>query len=232
MVDRNALRLSSVLFFFGLILTIGFGVLHPGNEDPNSHAAVFAEYASSSIWIADHLGQFMAFVVIAAGLFILFYALNIRAGLAGWANRLAMISTGVTLALYAVLQAVDGVVLKRAVVAWINAPAAEKAARFASAEIVRWMEEGTRSYYDFLLGLTFLLFGIAIISSARVPRPVGYLMGLCGLSYMVQGWLMGTEGFSPVHGLTQLPAYVFLLAWVIWLSIGAWRTEKLAEVHA
>ena len=42
--------------------------------------------------------------------------------------------TAATLALYGVLQAVDGVALKQAVNAWASAPDAEKATRFASAE--------------------------------------------------------------------------------------------------
>ena len=42
--------------------------------------------------------------------------------------------------------AVDGVALKQAVNAWASAPVAEKAARFASAEAIRWIEWGARSY--------------------------------------------------------------------------------------
>ena len=44
------------------------------------------------------------------------------------------------LALYGVLQAVDGVALKEAVDAGVSAPDAEKAARFGNAETVRWLE--------------------------------------------------------------------------------------------
>ncbi len=46
----------------------------------------------------------------------------------------------VALGLSGVLQAVDGVALKQAVDAWVSAPDAEEAARFASAETVRWLE--------------------------------------------------------------------------------------------
>jgi hypothetical protein len=225
MPDRNALRLSSVLLIVALFLTIGFGLLHPGKEDPNNHLGVFAEYSGSASWIAVHLGQFIAFMVFAAALIVLFFALNLSNGLAGWANRLAAVSTVITLALYGVLQAVDGVVLKRAVDSWVSAPVAEKAARFAAADVIRWLEEGVRSYYDFMLGVTLLLFAVAIVSGARVPRPIGYMMGLCGISYLVQGWVVGTEGFSANHGLAQLPAYLFLLAWVIWLAISSLRVK-------
>jgi hypothetical protein len=50
----------------------------------------------------------------------------------------------VTLALYGVLQAVDGVALKQVVDAWASAPEAEKVERFATAEAIRWLEWGVR----------------------------------------------------------------------------------------
>jgi hypothetical protein len=54
--------------------------------------------------------------------------------------RLGAVSAAVALGLYGVLQAVDGVALKQVVDAWVRAPEAEKAARFASAETIRWLE--------------------------------------------------------------------------------------------
>ena len=55
-------------------------------------------------------------------------------------GRFAAVSVVVALALYGALQAVDGIALKHTVDAWANAPEAEKATRFASAETVRWLE--------------------------------------------------------------------------------------------
>ncbi len=90
----------------------------------------------------------------------------------------------------------DGVANKQADVAWVSAPEAEKAARFASAEAMRWIEWGMRSYHDFALGLALLLVAAAVVRTAWVPRPIAYLMGLSGLTYLVQGWVVGSEGFS------------------------------------
>ena len=52
----------------------------------------------------------------------------------------------VALALEGALQAVDGVANKQADMAFVTAADAEKAARFASAEAIRWIEWGMRSY--------------------------------------------------------------------------------------
>jgi hypothetical protein len=126
-------------------------------------------------------------------------------------------------------QAVDGVANKQADVAWVNAPDAEKPARFASAEAVRWVEWGMRSYHDFALGLALLLFAAAIVRTAGVARPIAYLMGLSGLAYLVQGWVVGSEGFSGTHTILILVAWVLSLAWMIWLVVAAWRRRDSAS---
>src|SRR5947209_17398330 len=153
MADRTLQRLSATLLVVGELLSLLVGALHPARENPNNHTAVFAEYASSGNWTAVHLGQFVGIAVVIAGLLVLFFALNVQAGTAGWAGRFAVVSAVVALALYGVLQAVDGVALKQAVDAWASAPVAEKAARFASAEGIRWLEWGVRSYYSIIFGL-------------------------------------------------------------------------------
>ena len=132
-------------------------------------------------------------------------------------------SAAVALALYGGVLAVDGVALKQAVNAWASAPDAEKAARFASAEAIRWLEWGMRSYENFALGLAVLLFATAVVRTAWVPRPIGYLMGLSGLTYLVQGWVAGSEGFSRTHTIAIVLAEVLNLAWMIWLVVVAWR---------
>ena len=229
MADRVLLRLSATLLFGGILLSMLAGFFHPEHEKANDHVAVFAEYAHSDIWTAVHLGQFVGIAVIIAGLFVLFFALNVHAGASGWAGRFGAVSAGVTLALYGVLQAVDGVALKQAVDAWMGAPDAEKAARFASAEAIRWLEWGVRSYESFMLGLSFVLFATVIVWTARVPRPIGYLMALSGLAYIAQGWVIGSEGFSATNSAPTLVGIVATLVWSIWLLVSAWRMKALVD---
>jgi hypothetical protein len=227
--DRTLLRVSAGVLFLGEILFGVAGYFHPAHEPANSHAAVFAEYARSTNWTLIHLAQFAGMLVIVAGLLVLFRALNIRSGMASLAAQGAAVSAVITLALYGVLQAVDGVALKQVVDAWASAPEAEKAARFASAEAIRFLEWGGRSYQDFLLGLTFLLFAVAIVWTARIPRTVGFLVGLTGIAYIAQGLVTGAEGFSANNSTPTLLAYVLWLAWSIWLLIFAWRTRETSE---
>jgi hypothetical protein len=68
------------------------------------------------------------------------------------------------------------------------------------------------------------------VRTAWVPRPIAYLMGLTGLTYLAQGWLVGEEGFSQTMSNAIVLAWVLSLAWMIWLVVVAWRMQN-AESH-
>ena len=221
---RQSLRLSATLLLVGQLLYIVVTQFH-ADGPANNHATVFADYARSGSWKAVHLVQFAAIAILLAGLLALFFAVNVPAGPARWAGRFGAAATVVTLALYGVLQAVDGVGNKMVDDAWVNAPNTEKAARFASADAMRWLEWGARSYHDFALGLALLLFAVAVLRTAWIPQAIAYLMGLSGLTYLVQGWVVGSEGFSGTHTILILLAWAFSLAWMIWLVVVARRMQ-------
>jgi hypothetical protein len=224
--EGNPLRLAAVLLLVGVLVSAVAGFLHPEGPDPNDHQAVFAVYAASHSWTAVHLGQFVGMVVISFGLAALFIALDPPHGAGLWLNRTGLITAVAALALYGVLQAVDGVGLKQAVNAWAAAGNDDKAVRFASAETVRWLEWAVRSYQSYVFGLSLILFGWAIaVVAGRAPRPVGYLMALSGLCYLAQGWIIGTSGFSPPNQIPTLLGIVLVVVWSVWLLVAALRTK-------
>lgn len=224
--DRTSLRISATLLLVGQLLYIVVTQFHPGiGETASNHPAVFAEYATSGAWIAVHLSQFMAMAIFLAGLLALFFVLDVQDITARWAGRFGVASTVAAFALYGALQAVDGIANKYADLAWMNASDTEKTARFASAEAVRWIEWGMRSYHNFALGLALLLFAAAVLRTARIPRPIGYLMALSGLTCLVQGWIVGSEGFSPMESTLIVLTWVLSVIWVIWLAVFAWRIQ-------
>ncbi|HEX6542439.1 MAG TPA: hypothetical protein VF040_11845 [Ktedonobacterales bacterium] len=224
---RSSLRLSATLLLVGQLLYIVITLLHTGGP-ANNHPVIFAAYAGSGDWTAVHLGQFAAMAILLAGLLALFFALDVQAGTASWVRwtgRFGAASAVAALAVYGVLQAVDGVANKQADAAWVNAPDAEKAARFASAEAIRWIEWGLRSYQNYALGLAVLLFAAAVVRTAWIPRPIAFLMGLAGLTYLVQGWVAGSEGFSQTLSNAIVLTYVLDVVWMIWLVVVAWRMK-------
>ena len=227
MADRSLLRLSATLVVIGELLFVLVTLFH-ADGDANNHRAVFAEYASSASWIAVHFGQFVFMAVLLAGLLVLFFALNVRSGALEWVGRFAAALAVAALALYGALQAVDGIALKHAVVAWTNAPKAQKATRFASAETVRWLEWGMNQYQIFMFALALILLATVIVGTARVPRAIGYLMGLAAIPMLVQSFVIGTSGFSVplLAGSLSTVALPLMLAWSIWLLIVSWRMKE------
>jgi hypothetical protein len=130
----------------------------------------------------------------------------------------AVRSNGLILSIIAVEQVEDLVDVQRDATA----------ARFASAEAIRWIEWGMRSYQAFALGLALLLLAAAVVRVAWVPRPIGYLMGLSGLVWLAQGWVVGIEGFSPTMSNAIVLAEVLDGVWMIWLVVVAWRMRDAA----
>ena len=230
MADRASLRLSATLVVVGEVLFAIVTLFHPGGL-ANNHRVVFVGYASDASYEALHVVQFVFMAFLLLGLFVLSFALNVRSGALGWANRFAAVSAMVALALYGGIQAVDGVALKHAVDAWVNAPEVEKAARFASAETVRWLEWGMNSYQLFMFALALILLASVIVGTARVPRAIGFLMGLAAVPLFVQSQVIGTSGFSVplLAGSLSAVALPLMLAWSIWLLIVAWRMREPAQ---
>lgn len=221
---RPLLRLSAASLLAGQVLFIVVTQFHAGG-DANSHSSVFATYAASESWEAVHLGQFAAMAVLLGGLLGLFTTLDRRAR---WASRCGAGATVATLALYGVLQAVDGIALQRAVTAWVSAPDAEKATRFATAETVRWLEWGVRSYSNLTLGLALLLLAAAVAQAGWIPRPVTLLVGLAAGTHLTQGWVVGSEGFSLLGATAIVLGFALDVVWMTWLLVSAWRTPDPA----
>ena len=229
MTDRTSFRFPSALIFGGQLLFIVAGIFHPDRVPANSHPAVFEEYANSAYWGAVHMGQFAGLTVMLAGFLALAFALGMQGGSAGWVGRFAAVSAVVTMALAGVLQAVDGVALKAAADAWLSAPVAEQPARLAALEGIRWLEWGVRSYQRSMQGLTLILLAAQIVLTVRIPRPIGYAMALAGITYIVQGAVVGAEGFSANGTIPGLAAFVLDLAWMISLVVVAGQKPSRAR---
>jgi hypothetical protein len=211
MANHKLLRLSATLVFIGLFVFEVVSLLHAAGA--NDHIATFTNYAHSGDWAAVHLGQFVSEAVLLAGLLVLFFALNVSQGTPRWLGFFAAIAAGVDLALAGVVYAVDGVALKQAVDAWTSAPAAQQAARFASAEAVRWLEWGVRNYQPGPAhgpGTTFAgsahtgLFGRSLIRVVSEDPPVRFVYGC--LNYGRRIPLIDAAGKRRSGNTAALPA--------------------------
>lgn len=218
-----ALRPAALLLLTGQILYVAFTLLHAGGN-ANDHHAIFAIYADDDAWVGVHAGQFGAMAILLSGLIVLFLDLDTLHGTPTRLGLAGVSATVVAFALYGGLQAVDGVALKRAVNALASSAEAERAARFASAEALRWLEWGMRSYHDFAFGLALVVSAVAV--ARALAWPIAILIALAGLAYLAQGWLVGVEGFSAEHSIAIVLGWILSVAWMGWMAIVAFRSHK------
>ena len=209
--EHSTLRLAGWLLVGGLLLNVVVTLFHPSGEE-DDHEAIFTEYADSGAWVAIHLGQFVGVLTALAGLLVLYQALRARGEVVVLA-RFAAGATVATAASWAVVQGLDGVALKQAVDAWVDASGAQEANRFADAETVRWLEWGFQSYFRLLLGLTFALFGIAIVATRLIAGWLGWVAVTAGLLSAAMGIDVGYNGLE--SGFQDVAGTALLLALVV-----------------
>ncbi len=221
-INRQSLRVSSILLFVGQLLYIVVTQFH-ADGSANEHRSVFSEYADSTSWKGVHVAQFASAAVLLVGLVALHYALDGQGGATRWLGRFGAASAVVALALYGMLQAVDGVGNKQVDAAWVDAQNADKPGALCQRRGNALARMGARSYFDFALGLALILLAIAIALTTRIPRPISYLMGLSGVAYFAQGGVVGSEGFSGAHDTLIVVVWVLSSVWIVWLLIFAVR---------
>jgi hypothetical protein len=219
--DAITTRIGAVALPLGIVLIAISEIFHPAREDPMDFPAVFEEYAQSNVWTTVHLGEYFGFLLLLGGLVALYYSVSARPGAGAGLAPFGLAAAVATAASFTVLQAVDGVTLRYAVDAWASAPAPQKTAAFAAAEVARWTEIGMNSLSFFLAGLTLFLFGGAIALGSVYPRWVGLIAMVSGAALMYDGAVVvAYEGFASsiikVVGLLLLAVWAFIMAFLMW----------------
>ena len=221
MASRSASRMGATCAIAGSVLLFIGTYLHPMEADPNQAIAAFAEYAADRLWVASHLTQLAGVALILAALLLL--AQQLRAGsAAAWAVVAAGAAT-VSLAVAVALQAVDGIALKFMVDAWVAAPAAQKDGLFHAAFAVRQIEVGLASMTSLSMGLTAILYGVALLVDRTHPKWLGGLAMIGGVPTMIAGVVIAHTGFSGLAMAINMPANALLLAWMLILGACMWR---------
>ena len=222
--EHPLLRIGSITFLTGLAIFIISSAFHAGREDPTNHLRVFAEYANSPPWIAAHIGQFVGEIIIFAGGFVALFRLLVQVesmtvSVLAWIGFTIAIIAASTLS---ILQAVDGIALKRAVDSWAVAPAQEKMAAFRVAEGIRWTEVGTNSIYRILQGTVAIVFGVAITLSPVVGRWIGAIGIFAGAVTIAAGVEVAYEGFASYSNI-GFGANWYSNIWIGILGAFMWR---------
>lgn len=174
--------------------------------------------------MASHLTQWFG-VVFIVGARVL-RSRRIANGPAADGAHVGMAGAVGCLAVASALQAVDGIALKVTVDAWAAAPDSEKAILFQTAFGTRQIEVGLASILILLIGVTVLVYGIAILIDRRCSKWLGWLGLTDGVLFMVAGVVTAYTGFSETAMALSMPSSVLLLVWMMSLGGFMWPREK------
>ena len=226
--DAITTRIGAVALPIGVVLIAISEIFHPSRQDPMDFPAVFREYAHSHVWTTVHFGEYFGFLLLLGGLVALYYSVGARRGAGAGIAPFGLAAAVATAASFTVLQAVDGVTLRYAVHNWVSAPAPQKTAAFAAAEVARWTEIGMNGFSYFLAGFTLLIFGLAIALGRVYPRWVGLIAVVSGAALMYDGAVVvAYDGFVAdivkLVGLLLLAIWAFIMAFLMWRNGGSRR---------
>ena len=221
MTGRGYWRCGAVAAILGGIVLLVATSLHPLDADPGDPVAAFTEYAADDRWVTTHLGQFFGVFLIAGGLIALYDTLARER--AGWIARFGLFAAVASVAVTAMLQAVDGVALKVMVDGWQAAPAEEKQASFLAALAVRQVEVGLASLVSVLFGTTIVLYGIAVAVTRVYPQWLGWVAAIAGAGTLAGGFVTAHDGFSEFAMTFNVPFNLTIVFWMIAMGVLMWR---------
>ena len=227
--QATILRIGAAMASLSALATVSSGVLHPSRERPDDHPRVFAEYAQSEIWVTGHLIQTFGFFLAFLALIALGAALLERHDRARVFVRIGTPLATAAIAAAALLQGLDAVALKAVAAKWAAASDADRAATFAAAEAVRYLEIGFNSIFRMLQGFCYATFGAALIHTSGWARWLGWSAVALGLAIVCRGLAVAYTGFSlanPLYAVVGVTALELLNAWLLVASFYMWRSAS------
>jgi hypothetical protein len=228
-MDSGECKTGAACAIGGSSLLLFGTYLHPVPAEPNDAAQAFAAYAADRLWVASHLMQLVGIVLALAALMILAQQLETRRTTTKVWSRLASAGAIASMALAAMLQAVDGIALRAMVQNWATAAATQKDVAFQCAFAVRQVEIGLASVLSLLLGATATLYGVALLDDLTYPKWVGGLAIVGGVPTSLSGVVMAFSGFSELEMAINMPASFILVAWVTVLGAFFWGLRKVSR---
>ena len=221
MPTNQSTKLGACCAIGGSVLLFTGSFFHPSGANPADPVAAFTEYAANDLWITSHLIQLAGIALIVAALLLLAQRLEQGRG-AAWAH-IASGGAIASLAIAAAVQAVDGIALKTMVDNWVSAPAADKDLAFQAAFAVRQIEIGLASALALILGVTIVLYGLAMHASRAFSVWIGVIAIIGGAATAGGGLAIAYTGFSSLAMLIGMPAHILMLVWMFTVGVCMWR---------
>jgi hypothetical protein len=219
MPDRTTLRIGSASAVLGALIALVTNLLHPRPADFDQPVAEEIRLvAESGGWIAIHLGILLGTLLITAGLYVASRTLVDR-GVEAW-RRLAVGSLLVSTPVLFITLGIDGYATKTA------ADAVAGGGEAALAAATALVHAGWGIFMLFVItyvGITPILFGMALAGSRVYPVAFGWPVAALGLVSVVAGVLGTVDGPSATFFLLFMISSGLLTLWVLGVGILMWR---------
>jgi hypothetical protein len=219
MPDRTTLRLGAGCAVLGAVVALVTNFLHPRLSDFGDPVAEELRLvAQSGGWIAIHLGILLGTLLITAGLYVASRTL-VDQGVEAW-RRLAVGSLLVSTPVTIITLGIDGYATKAVADALAGGGPAALAAGAAVAHVGWGVFMLLTITY---LGITPILFGMAVAGSRVYPAAFGLPVVVLGLVALVAGVLGTVDGPSATFFLLFSISSGLLTLWVLAIGILLWR---------
>lgn len=231
MTERSFYRFGGAAGIVGAILAGVGNAIHPRLSDFGDPVRAELEMvAGSSAWIPIHLVIAAGVLLITVGLYALARSLSEELDGGYRVGRLALGSLLVSAPLALATLAIDGYATKEVADAWAASGGSESA--FAAGQAVGAVGWSIFMFFAMLfIGITPLLFGIAIAQDRKYPAAMGWPVVVLGAGSVVAGLIGILGGPSQAFFLTFLVTSGLLTFWVLGISIVVWRRAS-AEARA
>lgn len=209
------LRLGGGAAVVGSAIAMVGNLLHPATPTRDPHGVAHT-IASTDMWVAVHVAIVLGLIIMAGGFAGLYQAL--RGGAAGAVARMGFMAAiaGTTVGLILVI--LDGVAAKHIADAWASAPLDESAAALRILMAEETMNFALASLFNILFaGVTFILFGVAVLLSSVFPRWLGWPAVVAGVGSVLVGLVQAQVGEST--GLTRIATIIFPTIITLWTAV-------------
>lgn len=213
------LRGGAVCAVIGTLGYIVAFLLHGDLPDQTTESVL--SFIANRPWALHHLGIVVCFLLWVAALAGLAYSLS---GGAAWVlGRLGQLAALLGMVVLLWHYNIDGPALETVADAWVASDGAEQAMHLERGAILILATTGMFPLYvALLLGLPFLLFGVAFVLSTNYPSWLGWIAAVAG----ALAFAVGATNFA---GLDWLPMNLFVLTvlildvWMIAIARLMWQ---------
>lgn len=218
---RFSLRLGALCALIGTLIFGATGAFH-GDLPTDTTVATLRYVADRPYWRAIHLGGIVGALLWVAA--FVSFARTLAPGAAAVVGRLAVVSIVIGATIFTLDYTIDGVGLKGVADNWAAAAASDQATLVAMTDAIFAILGGTfRLYMAFLLGLPFVLAGVALALDRAYPAWFGWAGAVTGAGPLIAG-LSGFVGLSLIPEWLVFAVFLGIeQLWLLGLAYLLWR---------